>query len=204
MAATLVVASGNRGKVREIARALRKAGLEVAGLDALDDRTEVPETGDTFEANARLKAEGYSRRTPHPVLADDSGLAVDALAGAPGVHSARYGGPGLDDDGRNARLLEALAHVTDPAARTARFVCVLALARGGRTLGTWHGTVEGRIVGPDEPPRGENGFGYDPLFFHPPSGCTTAELDPDAKQAISHRGRAIAAFLSDLPDALRG
>jgi len=191
----LLVATMNPGKIREFAEALIPAGLEVYGLDALPDRTEVEETGTTFEANARLKAEGYSRRTDMPVLADDSGLEVDELNGAPGVVSARYGGPDLDDDGRNRLLVEELAAVQDPARRTARFRCVLALARAGATLATFEGVVEGRIL---DAPVGDNGFGYDPLFFHEPSGCTTAQLSTAQKQRISHRGQAIAAFLEAL------
>lgn len=191
----LLIATLNPGKVRELARALTPEGIEVVGLDQLDDMTPVEETGTTFEENARIKAEGYSRRTDLLVLADDSGLEVDALDGAPGVESARYGGPGLDDAGRSRLLLDALKHVPDPTRRTARFRCVLAVARAGRTLATFSGVVEGQI---NEEPRGSNGFGYDPLFFHPPSGCTTAELSPEEKQQISHRGQAIRAFLNAL------
>ena len=126
------------------------------------------------------------------MLADDSGLEVDALGGAPGVHSARYGGPGLDDAARNRKLLEALVGMK-PEQRTARFRCVLALAERGVTLATFDGVIEGWIL---DAPRGENGFGYDPLFFHPPSGCTTAELSTEQKQRVSHRGQAIAALLN--------
>jgi len=191
----LLVATLNPGKVHEISTALAPSGIEVLGLDAIPDPPHIEETGASFEENARLKAEGYSRRTDLPVLADDSGLEVDALGGAPGVISARYGGPDLDDEGRNRKVLEALAGVA-PEARTARFRCVLAVARAGKTLATFAGVIEGRIL---DAPRGENGFGYDPLFFHPESGCTTAELTTEQKQRVSHRGRAIAAFL----DALR-
>jgi XTP/dITP diphosphohydrolase len=188
----LLLATFNAGKVREFAEALVPQGIEVVGLESLEDTTEVEETGETFEANARLKAEGYSLRTDLPVLADDSGIEVDALGGAPGVRSARYGGPGLDGAGRNVKLLEALRDVRDPEQRTARFVCVLALARQGKTLATFDGVVEGRIL--DEP-VGEGGFGYDPVFYHPPSGCGFAELTMAQKRLVSHRGRAIAAFL---------
>jgi XTP/dITP diphosphohydrolase len=191
----LLVATLNPGKVREFAEALVPTGIVVHGLDSLDDMTEVEETGDTFEANARLKAEGYSLRTDMPVLVDDSGLEVDALGGAPGVQSARYGGPGLDDAGRNARVLEELRHVTDPERRTARFRCVLAVALAGRTLATFDGVIEGRIL---QSPVGAGGFGYDPLFFHPESGCTTAQLTIQEKRRVSHRGQAIAAFLEAL------
>ena len=188
----LLLATFNRGKIREIGAALRPAGIDAVGLDSLDDQTEVEETGSTFEANARLKAEGYSLRSDLPVLADDSGIEVDALGGEPGVFSARYGGPDLDDPGRCRHLLEQIAKVTDPERRTARFRCVLALARAGRTLATFEGVVEGRLL---TEPRGENGFGYDPIFFHPPSGCTTAQLTTAQKQPISHRGKAIQALL---------
>ena len=192
----LLVATMNPGKIREFARAFIPLGIEVHGLDTLEDQAEVEETGETFEANARLKAEGYSGLTDAHVLADDSGLEVDALDGAPGVLSARYGGAGLDDVGRNRKLVEALRGVP-PERRTARFRCVLALARAGTTLSIFEGVVEGHIL---SEPRGDNGFGYDPLFFHPGSGCTTAEMSAGQKQGISHRGQAIAALLA----ALRG
>jgi XTP/dITP diphosphohydrolase len=193
----LLVATMNPGKIRELARALDSTGIEVLGLDHLGNVPDVEETGETFEENARLKAEAYSRLTDLPVLADDSGIEVDALGGAPGVHSARWGGPELDDPGRCRLLLKKISGVEDPERRTARFRCVLALARGGETLATFEGVVEGRIL---TEPRGENGFGYDPVFFHPPSGCTTAQLSTEEKQRISHRGRAIEAFLKALRD----
>jgi XTP/dITP diphosphohydrolase len=188
----LLIATHNPGKIRELAKALRSTGIEAVGMDHLDDRTDVEETGSTFEENARLKAEEYSRRTDLPVLADDSGIEVDALGGEPGVLSARYGGPGLDDPGRCELLLKNLSGVDDPERRTGRFRCVLALAHRGRTLATFEGVVEGRIL---HEPRGENGFGYDPVFFHPPSGCTTAQLSTAEKQRISHRGKAIEALM---------
>lgn len=191
----LLVATLNPGKVREFASALIPEGLEVCGLDRLDDMTSIEETGQTFEENARLKAEGYSRRTEMPVLADDSGIEVDALGGAPGVQSARYGGPDMDDEGRNRLLLKEMEKVTDPEKRSARFRCVLALAKAGKTLAAFDGVIEGRIT---NEPAGDNGFGYDPIFFHPPSGCTTAQLSTAEKQRVSHRGKAIAAFLEAL------
>jgi XTP/dITP diphosphohydrolase len=190
----VVVATGNPGKLREFALALSEAGLEVLGLDTLGAVEEVEETGTTFEANARLKAEGYSTATDLPVLADDSGLEVDALDGAPGVLSARYGGPGLDDPGRVEHLLAALRDVPDDR-RTARFRCVLALARAGRTLATFDGVVEGRIT---HRPAGEGGFGYDPVFLHEPIGCTFAQIPRERKQQLSHRGQAIRKLLSAL------
>ena len=205
----LVVATGNPGKLREFAAALASAGIEVIGLEALADRSPVEETGSTFEANARLKAEGYSLRTPHLVLADDSGLEVDALGGEPGVQSARYGGeparsgrePGarstspcavvLDDAGRCRLVLDRLRGVP-PERRTARFRCVLAVARAGRTLSVFEGAVEGRIL---DAPRGSNGFGYDPIFFHEEEGRAFAELSPAEKESLSHRGQAIRRLL---------
>ncbi len=205
----LVVATGNPGKLREFAAALSPAGIEVVGLDALSDRSPVEETGATFEQNARTKAEAYSLRTDLPVLADDSGLEVDALGGEPGVQSARYGGeparrrgePGgesvLDDAGRCHLVLDRLRGVS-PERRTARFRCVLAVARAGRTLAVFEGTVEGRIL---DAPRGSNGFGYDPIFFHEKAARTFAELSRAEKESLSHRGQAIRRLLEG--DGLR-
>jgi XTP/dITP diphosphohydrolase len=191
----ILVATHNAGKVRELSAALEAEGIDVVGFDAFEiELPYIEETGATFEENARLKAEGSSRVCDCMVLADDSGLEVDALAGDPGVHSARYGGPGLDDEGRNRVLFEALEGV-EPERRTGRFRCVLAVARQGSVLATFEGVIEGRIL---DTPKGENGFGYDPLFFHPPSGCTTAELTTVEKQRVSHRGKAIAGLLEAL------
>jgi XTP/dITP diphosphohydrolase len=187
---TIVLATGNPGKIKECAAFLGPAGFTVLGLDALTDQTPVEETGDTFEANAKLKAEGYSLRTPHLLLADDSGLEVDALGGGPGVLSARYGGPDLTDPERCTAVLAALAGTPDDK-RTARFRCVLALAKAGRTLATFDGVVEGTIL---RAPRGANGFGYDPIFFHAPSGCAFAELTREEKERVSHRGQALGTF----------
>jgi len=191
----LVLATGNPGKVRECAAVLAPAGFTVLSLDALPDATSVEETGVTFEANARLKAEGYSLRTPHLVLADDSGLEVDALGGGPGVLSARYGGPELTDPERCTALLAALAGTPD-GKRQARFRCVLALAKGGRTLATFDGVVLGTIL---REPRGANGFGYDPIFFHAPSGRAFAELTCEEKDLVSHRGQALRKLRGQLP-----
>ena len=190
----LLLATLNQGKIREFAEAFAETGIEVVGLDVIPAYEEVDETGETFEANARLKADYFSTLCEMPVLADDSGLEVDALGGEPGVRSARYGGPGLDTAGRNRKLLEALEGVAE-AERTARFRCVLAFARAGETLATFEGVVEGQIL---EAPQGDDGFGYDPLFFHPESGCTTAQLSMERKRLISHRGAAIKAFLEAL------
>ena len=190
----MLVGTSNPGKLRELSALLADVPFELVSLADAGVEYDVEETGATLEENASLKAETYCRLSGLPVLADDSGLEVDALGGAPGVLSARYGGERLDDAARNRKLLEALEGVAAEQ-RGARFRCILAVARSGKTLATFEGVVEGRIL--DEP-RGHNGFGYDPLFFHPESGCTTAELTTDAKQRISHRGQAIAALLAAL------
>jgi XTP/dITP diphosphohydrolase len=186
----LLVATGNPGKLRELEAALGRHGVEVVGLDALADRSPVEEGGATFLDNARAKAEAYSRRTELPVLGDDSGLEVDALEGRPGVLSARFGGPDLSDAARCRAVLKGLVDVPEER-RTARFRCVLALARGGRTLSTFEGSVEGRIL---RELRGKGGFGYDPIFLFPETGRTFAEMEPAEKEAVSHRGRALAAL----------
>ncbi|NLF29492.1 MAG: RdgB/HAM1 family non-canonical purine NTP pyrophosphatase [Planctomycetes bacterium] len=199
---TLVVATGNPGKLREIRQSLGELPVRVVGLRDLPPIGEPDETGDTFAANARDKATYYARATGHWCVADDSGLVVDALGGRPGVYSARYAADRCSDDaGRdiidaanNARLLEELADVPDQC-RTARFVCVLALSDGDRILLETSGTVEGRIA---HAPRGGNGFGYDPLFLLPDRGVTTAELSPDEKNAVSHRGQATRRFADEL------
>jgi XTP/dITP diphosphohydrolase len=190
-ASVVVVASANPGKVAELATALKPAGIDAVGLEALRDATPVEETGATFEDNARLKACAYSQRTELPVVADDSGLEVDALGGGPGVLSARYGSPHLSDVARCRALLKALVDVPEPK-RTARFRCVLAVARRGQALATFEGAVEGTIL---RKPVGKNGFGYDPIFFHPGAGRSFAQLTLEEKQALSHRGAAIERLL---------
>jgi XTP/dITP diphosphohydrolase len=187
----LYACSSNPGKLREFA--LAAPGVPIEPLPHLPDIPAPDETGSTFEENARLKAVYYSAFTPELVFADDSGLEVDALAGAPGVHSARYAGPNATDAENNALLLEALANA---ARRSARFVCFLALARQGQVLQIFRGAVDGEIL---PAPRGAGGFGYDPLFFYPPFDCSFAELAPEQKFAVSHRGnalRALSAWLS--------
>jgi XTP/dITP diphosphohydrolase len=183
----VVAATGNAGKLGEIRAALAEAGVEVTGIDALTDTTPIEETGTTYEENARLKAEGYSRRTEDLVLADDSGLEVEALEGAPGIYSARYGSPTLSDRARCRAILKALID-TPEAQRGARFVCVIAIARGGTTLATFRGEVPGTIL---REMRGEGGFGYDPIFFYPPLGRAFGELTREEKQQVSHRGVAL-------------
>ena len=197
---SIVLATRNSGKFREIARTLGEMPVEIVSLADFAELAEPAETGDTFAENAREKATYYALATGRWCLADDSGLEVDALNGAPGVRSARYAvddcPPGAEretiDRANNARLLAELAGVPDEK-RTARFVCHLALADAGRILIEAFDTVEGIIA---HAPHGENGFGYDPLFFVPDLGCTTAELPPEKKNAISHRGKAVRQFAS--------
>lgn len=196
---TVLVATSNAGKLRDFTGAAAAYCIAVAAIPGFSSLPPVIEDGATFEANARKKATTYSLAVPGElVLADDSGLEIDALAGAPGVHSARYtagdpraGEPNCTDDANNARVLRELIGV--PAEkRTARFVCVLAAARDGQILGTFRGSAEGVIL---EAPRGHNGFGYDPLFYSPQIGKTFAELSPTEKAQYSHRGAAFRLFL---------
>lgn len=183
----LVVATGNRGKLREIRRLLAETGIEVLGLDAFPELPEVEEDGETFEANARKKAETVARHTGRLTLADDSGLAVAALDGQPGVRSARYAGERAGDDDNNRKLLAALEGV--PAeCRQAAFHCAMALCRPGGECRVFHGEVAGVIL---TAPRGEGGFGYDPLFLVREYGKTMAELPMEVKNRISHRGQAL-------------
>jgi XTP/dITP diphosphohydrolase len=200
----ILIATSNAGKLRDFVGAAARRGVEIYGVPDFASLPSVVEDGETFEANARKKAEEYSLHVPGEiVVADDSGLEVDALNGAPGVHSARYAAPELlgtepheagantDDDANNARVLRELKNV--PAQkRTARFVCVLAAARDGKTLATFRGTAEGIIL---EAPRGSNGFGYDPLFYFPQIQKTFAELSAEEKSRYSHRGGAFRKLL---------
>ncbi len=195
----ILIATTNQGKLRDFAGAAAPHGIEIASIPNFASLPTVVEDGLTFEENARKKAEEYSRSAPGEiVVADDSGLEVDALNGAPGVHSARYAAdqPHLadentDDEANNARLLRELRKVS-PEKRTGRFVCVLAAARNGQTLATFRGTAEGLIL---DSPRGTNGFGYDPLFCFPTIQKAFAELTAEEKARYSHRGAAFRNFL---------
>lgn len=183
----LLVATGNQGKLKEIRRLLENSGVEVVGLDQYQNPPEVIEDGDTFEANARKKALEMAAFANCLTLADDSGLVVDALDGAPGVYSARYAGEQGNDAANNAKLLETLAEVADEK-RQAAFHCVMALATPDGECQTFSGQVSGLIMRAE---RGEGGFGYDPLFVVPEYGKTMAELSLDIKNRISHRGTAL-------------
>lgn len=183
----LVVATGNAGKLREIRRLLAESGIEVLGLDAFPDLPAVEEDGETFAENAVKKAATVARLTGRLTLGDDSGLAVAALGGQPGVRSARYAGEGASDADNNRKLLEALDGV--PAGeRQAAFHCAMALCRPDGECRTFHGEVAGVIL---DGPRGEGGFGYDPLFLVREYGKTMAELPLEVKNRISHRGQAL-------------
>lgn len=201
---TVLVASSNPGKLRDFAGAAAPYGITIANVPNFSSLPQVVEDGATFEENARKKAESYSLAVPGQlVLADDSGLEIDALGGAPGVHSARYAARDLhtnephtsecnsDDEANNARVLRELQGFPEPK-RTARFVCVLAVARSGQTLRTFRRSAEGVIL---DTPRGRNGFGYDPLFYFPQIGKTFAELSAEEKAQYSHRGAAFRTFL---------
>jgi XTP/dITP diphosphohydrolase len=196
----IVLATRNKGKIAELGAMLALHGVEVVGLEAFPEVGEVVEDGDTFEENARKKARAVAEATGLVAVADDSGLEVDALGGAPGVHSARYAGPGATDAANNAKLLAALAGVPE-ADRTCRFRCVmLARTPQGRELSA-HGAWEGRVAGA---PAGEGGFGYDPLFIDLASGRRAAEMAREEKNAVSHRGRALRALLADWGGFLAG
>jgi XTP/dITP diphosphohydrolase len=184
-------ATTNAGKLREF----RLLGADVEVLPSMRDIPPSPEDGETFEANAVQKAIYYSRFVDGLLFADDSGLEVAALHGEPGVRSARFAGEHSSDAANNALLIERLQGKSD---RRARFVCVIALARGGSVIGAFRGELEGEIL---HEPRGHGGFGYDPYFFYPPLDRGLAELSEEEKFAISHRGNAVRKMMSSLkPD----
>ena|SRR5579871_899815 len=200
----VLVATSNPGKVRDLVGAAAAHDVRIEVLPNFGSLPTVVEDGATFEANARKKAEHYSKYAQGElVIADDSGLEVDALGGAPGVRSARYAADehgaaddsasaNSDDEANNARLLREMHEVPDEF-RTGRFVCVIAAARNGHTVSVFHGHAEGIIL---RAPRGANGFGYDPLFYFPEIGKSFAELTAEEKSRYSHRGAAFRAFLA--------
>ena len=182
-------ATSNGGKLREFQLAVEERNLgfpvKILPLPNLEQIPPPEETGKTIEQNAIIKGEYYSARAPGPLIAEDSGLEVFALGGAPGVFSARFGGPEANDRTNNQLLLDRLRGVED---RSARFVCVITVAEKGEILRTVCGTVEGYIL---KSPRGTSGFGYDPLFFYPPLDRSFGELSAESKLQVSHRGRAL-------------
>jgi XTP/dITP diphosphohydrolase len=189
----LLCATGNAGKLREFRMAAELAPVEIELLPNFRDLPECVEDGATFDENAVKKALHYGRSAGSPLFADDSGLEVDALGGAPGIYSARFSGPHATDEANNRLLLEKLRGVAN---RTARFVCSIALINGGEVRGIYRGSVSGVIL---DAPRGTGGFGYDPLFYYEPFGCTLGEASDEQKFSVSHRGQALLAMIEDLP-----
>ena len=182
----LVFATGNQGKVNEFRQMLGES-YEILSMKDLDVEVEIVEDGKTFEENAVIKAKAVMEATGEMVLADDSGFEVDCLGGEPGIYSARYMGEDTPYSVKNAELLRRCEGVPEDK-RDARFVCVIACAYPDGTVDTATGVIEGKIA---HEPKGENGFGYDPVFYLPERGCTTGELPPEEKNAISHRGIAV-------------
>ena len=194
----LILATRNRGKRGEI-QALLGADIQVQSLDDFPNAPDTIEDGDTFEANASKKAREIAKYTGLPALADDSGLVVNALDGAPGIYSARYAGQHATDEDNNRKLIANLRDIPENH-RTARFCCAIALAAPDGRVQTAQATWEGRIL---TSPRGNNGFGYDPLFYVPTHNCTAAELPSQTKNRLSHRGQALRAILPRILDLFR-
>ncbi len=194
----VVLASKNPHKLQEISKITEKFDMELVLQSELGIDLDVEENGTTFEENSLIKAKAVMEATGLPALADDSGIMVDALGGEPGIYSARYGfDESLDDRGRMLLLLHNTEQVPD-GQRQAKFVCVITLVTpDGKTIQA-RGEVNGELT---REPRGENGFGYDPIFYYPPAGCTTAELPSEEKNEISHRGRALQVFYEKLKEA---
>ena len=194
----VVLASKNKHKLVEISKITEKFGMELVLQSELGVDIDVEETGTTFEENSFLKAEAVMKATGLPALADDSGIAVDALNGEPGIYSARYGfDESLDDWGRLLLLLKNTEHVPD-GQRQAQFVCVITMVTPeGKTIQA-RGEIHGELL---REARGENGFGYDPIFYYPPMGLSTAEMSPEDKNQVSHRGTALKVFYEKLKEA---
>jgi len=194
----VVLASKNPHKLVEISKITERFGMELVLQSQLGVDIDVEETGTTFEENSFLKAEAVMKATGLPALADDSGIAVDALNGEPGIYSARYGfDDSLDDWGRLELLLKNTEHVPD-GQRQAQFVCVITMVTpDGKTIQA-RGEIHGELT---REARGENGFGYDPIFYYPPMGMTTAEMPSEAKNQVSHRGNALKVFYEKLKEA---
>ncbi len=195
----LLVASTNRKKLAELQELLADFNFEFLLLKDFQT-TEVEETGKTFEENASLKALGYAAQTGILTLAEDSGLSCDALEGSPGVYSARFSGEGATDESNNAKLLRLLGNMPDNC-RSAHYTSVVAIAEPGRVLKLMRGEVHGVII---REPRGNGGFGYDPLFFYPPFGKTFGEVTPEMKHSVSHRAQALKQVKSFFQEYLAG
>lgn len=190
----IIMATGNSNKVREIREMLEGSDLNIISMKDAGIDVRIIEDGRTFEDNARIKAETVRDACGKIVIADDSGLEIDFLGGEPGIHSARFMGEDTSYDIKNAALLEKLDGVPDEA-RSARFICAMAIAYPDRETSVFRGVFEGRIA---YKAAGENGFGYDPIFYLPEKGCTSAELLPEEKNAISHRGKALKMAVDEL------
>ena len=194
----VVLASKNAHKLEEISKITEKFDMELILQSELGLDLDVEENGTTFEENSLIKAKAVMEASGLPALADDSGIMVDALGGEPGIYSARYGfDESLDDRGRMMLLLRNTEHVPDDQ-RQAKFVCVITMVTPEGAVIQARGEVHGMLT---REPRGENGFGYDPIFYYPPAGCTTAELPSEQKNEISHRGRALQVFYEKLKEA---
>ena len=193
----VVLASKNKHKLVEISEITKKFGIELVLQSDLGIDIDVEETGTTFEENSLIKARAVMEATGLPALADDSGIAVDALNGEPGVYSARYGfDESLDDWGRMMLLLRNTEHVPD-GQRQAKFVCVISFVTPEGKIIQARGEIHGELT---REPRGENGFGYDPIFYYPPFGQTTAEIPAEQKNQVSHRGNALRIFYEKLKE----
>ena len=194
----VVLASHNKHKLVEISKITEKFGIELVLQSELGVDIDVEETGKTFEENSYLKAEAVMKATGLPALADDSGIAVDALNGEPGIYSARYGfDDTLDDWGSLLLLLKNTEHVPD-GQRQAQFVCVITMVTPAGQVIQARGEIHGELT---REARGENGFGYDPIFYYPPAGMTTAEMAPEDKNEVSHRGNALKVFYEKMKEA---
>ncbi len=194
----IIFATGNEGKMKEIRMIMEDLGIAVISMKEAGIHADVVEDGKTFEENALIKAKAIMELTGEIVLADDSGLEIDYLDRAPGIYSARFMGEDTSYDIKNQALIDKLEGVPDEE-RTARFVCVIACAMpDGRTM-TSYGAMEGRI---GYEIKGANGFGYDPIFYLPECGCTSAEISPEQKNELSHRGKALRAMKEKLKDVL--
>ncbi len=194
----ILLATKNKGKIREIKSILSDMDIEVVSLDEVDSLPDVEEDGKTFYENALKKAKEIAEATDMMTLADDSGLEVDVLGGDPGVYSARYAGDNATDDDNNRRLLDTLRDVPVEK-RTARFRCVIVVYHPSGKWMSAEGTCEGIIT---DQPKGEGGFGYDPIFLLPKLGRTMAELSPDEKNSLSHRANALKSLKKELPQFL--